>query len=195
MAFCSVFARLLIDLGWIWERFGRVFGRFFGPKMHARSETKKNFYKIANPEQHRKNLGFCCRSPQACESCFFRKNASVAASKAQNRLKNKKSLQNATSNDKNETKRKNVEKLPPGAPFGRGLGGSWAPLGRSWAPLGRLLGTLGRLLGALGRLLAGLFDSISPKLVQDALQEAFWIDFGSIWGWFWEDLGRVWARI
>ena len=31
--------------------------------------------------------------------------------------------------------------------------------------------------------------------VQDGLQEAFWVDFGSIWGRFGKDFGRVWVDL
>ena len=57
-------------------------------------------------------------------------------------------------------------------------------LGVIWAWFEMLWGLFWALLGAFGR----LFDPSKPNfyiaLVQDGLQEAFWIDFGRVWGGF-----------
>ena len=67
------------------------------------------------------------------------------------------------------------------APFGRGLGQSWASCGRSW-------GLFGRSWGALGALLGVLEAKMSSK------RPSGWnLDrFGKVWGRFWEGLGRIW---
>ena len=62
------------------------------------------------------------------------------------------------------------------AGFGAGWGLSWALLGASWAFFGPSK------------------SSFVKGFVPDGFQEAFWIDFGSIWGGFWEGLGRISAK-
>ena len=57
-----------------------------------------------------------------------------------------------------------------GLHLGGGFGSSWASFGRSWGLFGRSWGALARSWG------------------QDELQEAFWMDCGSLW----EGLGVVW---
>ena len=64
---------------------------------------------------------------------------------------------------------------------GRGL-----PLGKVWDGLGRLLGALGRLLAVFRALKIELFKA----LVQDGLQDAFWINFGKVLEGFGKGLGR-----
>ena len=59
-------------------------------------------------------------------------------------------------------------------------------LGGVWDCLGPLLGTLGRFLAVFWAFKIKLFKA----LVQDRLQEAFWIDFG----WILDGSGRVWER-
>ena len=64
-----------------------------------------------------------------------------------------------------------------------------------WGGSGRVLGVSWALLGASG-LLFGRSEAIFLKaFIQDRLQEAFWIDFGSILGGFGEGLGGFWGRI
>ena len=63
-------------------------------------------------------------------------------------------------------------------------------LGRVWDGLGTLLGALGRLW----LIFWGWKSSFCKALVQDGLQEAFWIDFGAILGGFREVLGRIWTN-
>ena len=64
------------------------------------------------------------------------------------------------------------------------LGGSWAPFGRSLGRSGPSFGHLWTLFGCFfGHAKSYLFEA----LVQDELQEDFWMDFGSIL----EDSGRI----
>ena len=62
-----------------------------------------------------------------------------------------------------------------------------------------ILGCFGSLLDTLGRLWAFFFWPSKPNfykaLVQDGLQEAFWMDSGSIRGGFGEDLGGSWENL
>ena len=64
-------------------------------------------------------------------------------------------------------------------------------LGRVWDALGRLLATLGRIEAIFGRSKSYLFKA----LVQDELQEAFWMDFWSLWEDFGRVLGELWKRL
>ena len=81
------------------------------------------------------------------------------------------------------------------APFGRGLGSSWALFGRSWA----LLAPLGRFLGASWTLLGVSLAPLGPlERILDpqgsiwgplwALKTRFGVDFGRVWGESGEDL-------
>ena len=63
-------------------------------------------------------------------------------------------------------------------------------LGGVWERLWRLLGALGPFLAVFGRSKASFFKA----LIQDRLQEAFWIEFGLILG-FLAGFGRVWRGI
>ena len=69
--------------------------------------------------------------------------------------------------------------------LGLHLGGVWGFLGLFWALLGALWALLGRSWGSLGALLRLLGG-------QDELEEAFWMDFGSLWEGFGTVLGRFW---
>ena len=60
-------------------------------------------------------------------------------------------------------------------------------LGEVWDALGHLLATFGRILVVFGRSKSYLFKA----LVQDELQEAFWVDFGLLLEGFGRLLGRV----
>ena len=64
------------------------------------------------------------------------------------------------------------------APFGRGLGRSWASCGRSWGLFGRSWGALGPLLGVLG-------VRMSSKTPLGWMLGRF----GLVLGWFWASLG------
>ena len=61
--------------------------------------------------------------------------------------------------------------------------------------LGLVLGGFGKGFGGSGRLLGDFGASFLDALIQDGLQEAFWIDFESIWGGFWEGLGGAWEGL
>ena len=85
------------------------------------------------------------------------------------------------------------------APFGRGLGSSWALFGRSWA----LLAPLGRFLGASWTLLGVSLAPLGPlERILDpqgsiwgplwALKTRFGVDFGRVWGESGEDLDNSW---
>ena len=67
--------------------------------------------------------------------------------------------------------------------FGRVLGSIWPGFGAPWAGFGPLLGALCLLFGRSKRYLF-------KALVQDKLQEAFWMDSGLIL----EGFGKVWGR-
>ena len=64
-------------------------------------------------------------------------------------------------------------------------------LGGGWDALGRLLDTLGRLWAIFW----AFNIELCTALVQDGLQEGFWIDFGSILEGICEDLGRIWEGL
>ena len=86
--------------------------------------------------------------------------------------------------DQKKTSAKIVQKSDSGwswAPFGKGLGRSGASLGHFWAHFDCLLGVANHIF--------------KKKMVQDGLQEAFWIAFGSILGGFGEDLDASWENL
>ena len=60
-----------------------------------------------------------------------------------------------------------------------------------WEGSGRVWGVSWALLGALGLFFRRSKTYFFKALVQDGLQEAFWIDFGAILGGFREVLGRI----
>ena len=60
-----------------------------------------------------------------------------------------------------------------------------------WEGSGRVWGVSWALLGALGLFFRRSKTYFVKALVQDGLQEAFWIDFGAILGGFGEVLGRI----
>ena len=60
-----------------------------------------------------------------------------------------------------------------------------------WEGSGRVWGVSWVLLGALGLFFRPSKTYFFKALVQDGLQEAFWIDFGAILEEFWEVLGRI----
>ena len=72
--------------------------------------------------------------------------------------------------------------------FRKALGSIWEGVGTLWRVSWTLLGTSWLVLG---RSRSSLFKA----LVQDRLQEAFRIDFGSILERFWEGLGRPWKDL
>ena len=96
--------------------------------------------------------------------------------------------QNCKKNDANlrpeKNKRKNCSKIW----FGRVLGSIWEGFGTLWSVLGPLLGAFWLLVG---RSKSYLFKT----MVQDGLQEAFWMAFGSILGGFGEDLDASWENL
>ena len=58
-AFVNDFYRFLIDVGRFGEGLGRVLGGFGSLFSIICVMIFKDLYEIANPEKHRKNLGFC----------------------------------------------------------------------------------------------------------------------------------------
>ena len=79
--------------------------------------------------------------------------------------------------------------------FGRVLGSIWPGFGAPWAGFGPLLGALCLLFGRSKRYLF-------KALVQDKLQEAFWMDsglllegFGKVLEGFREVLGGIWEDL
>ena len=71
-------------------------------------------------------------------------------------------------------------------------------LGSIWERVGALWGVFWSLLGASWPFRGRSKSSCCKALVQNGLQEGFWIDFGSIlrriwedFGWIWESLGRI----
>ena len=72
--------------------------------------------------------------------------------------------------------------------IGRVLGSIWGGFGRLWAVLGPLWGAFWLFVGRSKSYLC-------KTLVQHWLQEAFWIDFGSILGRAGEDLGNSWEDL
>ena len=74
--------------------------------------------------------------------------------------------------------------------------GKQSDLGGSWAPFGKGLGRSGASwdhfwVHFVGRSKSYLFKT----MVQDGLQEAFWMAFGSILGGFGEDLDASWENL
>ena len=78
-------------------------------------------------------------------------------------------------------------------------------MGSIWEGSGRDRDVSWALLGASWPYFWHSRANFFKALVQDRLQEAFWIDFGSIWGgfgegfgrvlgWFWEDFRRILER-
>ena len=63
-----------------------------------------------------------------------------------------------------------------------------------WEGSGRVWGVSWALLGALGLFFRRSKTYFFKALVQDGLQEAFWIDFETILGGFREVLGRIWTN-
>ena len=79
--------------------------------------------------------------------------------------------------------------------FGRVLGSIWEGFGTIW-------GVSWTLLGASWAFFRPSKSYLFEALVQDRLQEAFWIDFdgfwkgfGRIWGGFGEAFGRIWELV
>ena len=68
-------------------------------------------------------------------------------------------------------------------------------LGSIWEGFGALWGLFWALLAAFGPFFWRSKPNFYKALVQDGLQEAFWMDSGSIWGGFGEDLGRSWEDL
>ena len=70
--------------------------------------------------------------------------------------------------------------------------GFGAVLGSIWEGVGTLWGVFWSLLGASWPFRGRSKSSFCKALIQNGLQEAFWIDFGSILRRIWEDFGRIW---
>ena len=68
-------------------------------------------------------------------------------------------------------------------------------LGSIWEGFGAVLGVFWMLSGALGPFFGRSESSFLKALVQDGLQEAFWMAFGSILGGFGEDLDASWENL
>ena len=60
-----------------------------------------------------------------------------------------------------------------------------------WKGFGAVFGLLGVLFAASWLIFERSKSSFFPALVQNGLQEGFWMDFGSLW----EDFGRVWEDL
>ena len=63
-------------------------------------------------------------------------------------------------------------------------------LGLIWEGFGAVLGLFWALLAASWPFCGRSKSSFFQAWAQDGLQEAFWIDFGSIWAGIWEDFGK-----
>ena len=68
-------------------------------------------------------------------------------------------------------------------------------LGSVWEGVGRLLGVSWLLLGASWPFFGRSKSSFFRALLEDGLQEASWIDLGSILEGFGEGLGRIWEDL
>ena len=66
-------------------------------------------------------------------------------------------------------------------------------MGSIWDGFGTAWGLILALLGASGSFLERSRSTFFKALVQNGLQEAFWIDFGRILDGFGEDFGRIWG--
>ena len=104
---------------------------------------------------------------------------------------NEKTIVNLLKNDANFQQEKTGQKLASKFDFGRVLASIWEGFGTIW-------GLFWALLGASGSFWGDSESSFYRALVQDGLQEAFWIDlkclleaFGRLWGRIWEGLGRI----
>ena len=67
-----------------------------------------------------------------------------------------------------------------------------------WEGFGTLWAALWSLLGAFWRFFGRSKSYLVKALVQDGLQEAFWMDFRSLWeglGTVWEGFGEEFGRI
>ena len=76
-------------------------------------------------------------------------------------------------------------KNSPRIGFGRVLGSIVRGVGTVW-------GVSWALWGASWWSFGPSKSSFCKALAQDGLQEAFWVDFGRVWGGIWEDLGGSW---
>ena len=68
-------------------------------------------------------------------------------------------------------------------------------MGFIWEGFGTVLGLFWALLGDFCSYFGRSKYSFFQAWLQDGLQKAFWVDFGSIWGRFGEDFGRVWVDL
>ena len=78
-----------------------------------------------------------------------------------------------------------VGKKRPGNCFKSGFG---TVLGSIWEGVGTLWAAFWPILGAFWRFFGRSRSYLVKALVQDGLQEAFWMDLGSLW----EGFGTVW---
>ena len=101
---------------------------------------------------------------------------------------NEKTTINLLKNNANFQLEKTGQKIASKFDFGRVLGSIWGWFGTAW-------GLIWALLGAPGPFFGRSKSSSFKALVQSALQDAFWIDFGSILDrQFWIDLGGLLDR-
>ena len=70
------------------------------------------------------------------------------------------------------------------APFGRGLGRSWASSGRSWPPLGRFVDVQNRAFFKHG-------PKMGSKRPLGSILGRFFMDLGTVWEGFGEEFGRI----
>ena len=101
---------------------------------------------------------------------------------------NEKTTVNLLKNDANFQLEKTGQKIASKFDFGRVLGSIWEGFGTIW-------GLFWALLGASGSFWGGSKSSFYRALVQDGLQEAFWIDLGCLLEGFGKVLGRIWEGL
>ena len=101
---------------------------------------------------------------------------------------NEKMTINLLKNDANFQQEKTGQKIASKFDFGRVLGSIWEGFGTIWDLFWTLLGASGSFWG-------GSKSSFYRALVQDGLQEAFWIDLGCLLEGFGRVLGRIWEGL
>ena len=70
--------------------------------------------------------------------------------------------------------------------------GCGSVLGSVWEGFGTVSGFFWALLATSWQFFGRSTSSFLPTLAKERLQEAFWIDFGSIREGIWKDFGKIW---